>query len=240
MLPLPKWVFAVGFVLVAGLVTSIVVGVRSSGAWQQDAQDWETKYLASEARRADDSLTIERVEAGAATLETDLAAANAMNGRLAAEGARLRRERRELVVSSVPGLPPSVGDTLATCRQGLTLCEREAAVEKLRADSLADVTQGAVMVASSLRGDVEHWKQAYGSLQGLVADARPIIRAADPPCYLAKAGPIRIHCLGRKDGAALAAAGTLLVTSQFAKDADAKRMQRYAAGVLIVGSIVLW
>jgi len=241
MIPLPKWILVIGFVLVAGLAAAIVVGVRSSGAWKQDAADWQTKYAALEASRAQDSLALEALVARAAGIRVDLDAALVTNGRLSSEAARLRRERLELIVtSSVPGLPPSVGDTLASCRHGLTLCAREAAVEKLRADSLADAAQGAAMHAASLEDSAIHFREAYDRLRLLTDAARPIIAAADPPCYLAKAGPIRIHCLGRKDGAALAAAGTLLVTSQFASSAQAKRMQLGAAGVLILGSVVLW
>lgn len=223
------------------LAVAAITGKVASDAWKAKAAQWKSAVDSAQAlapiEAARYQAALDRVDSTQAELDRSLARSRS----LAAEAERLRRERREVVIEpSVPGEPPTVGDTLAACRRSVALCEQEAALEKGRADSLELDVVDLGKILTRFRADVVHWQQTNATTLDLLNRAESLLAAADPPCYLAKAGPIRLHCLGRKDTAALAAAGALLLTSTFSADPNAQRWQRSAAAGLVLGSLVLW
>ncbi len=228
-------------VLVVIIVGGILAGGRFVNRHKEDAIAWQTKaealepQLAAAIARGDEAIA--RLSSTEILLDTSLANSR----RQSLELVRLRRARADVpLVSSIPGQAPTVGDTLAQCREQLAICAEEAKIAGERGDSLEKDLFEAKFQLGSARESVHSFRSALHAAQAMIEDARPIIRNADPPCYLWKAGPVRVHCLGRKDGAALAAAGTLLVTSRYAKSDDVRRMQQYVAGGLVLGSVVIW
>lgn len=231
------WIVILGVLLIAGAI----VGSRTVHRWQENAAAWQARAEAL-APQLDDALArgdeaIAQLGATAVLLDSSVA----RSLRQAGEIARLRRERDAVViVPSVPGEAPTVGDTLAACRLELSLCAREAEIAGARGDSLErDVltAKGEILVA---RDSVVHFRRSFLEAKRLLDDARPIIAAADPPCYLWKAGPLAVHCLGRKDSFAIGIAGGLFAASYLVDDRTVRRRLQAGAGVLIVGSIIVW
>jgi hypothetical protein len=145
------------------LLASLITGWATGRIWRARTDKLLKRADAARVKTAADSAVIESLLASgiAWAREGDSLRRVAVNSTVratAAEGeaARLRKERGSIVpVSSQPGLPPSVADTLTATRTKLDLCEsetavlREAAVHLRNANDL--MTADAARNASRIR-----------------------------------------------------------------------------------------
>jgi hypothetical protein len=238
---LTRWLIGAVVALVVLIIAGAVAGTRAGNRVVTEREEWKAKYEAAVPRLEAAIARGDTVQEQLATRDAQLEAAITRSRGQASTIGQLRQQRQEIpVVSSVPGLPPSVGDTLAQCRLQLSICDQESKLAEQRGNELEAELQETKMQLGSFRSDVFDWQQTARMNASLLEQAQRQLAAADAPCYLWKLGPARVNCLGRKDAFALGAAGALLATSQFVDDKDTRRKLQGAGGVLIVGSIVIW
>jgi hypothetical protein len=238
-LAVARWVVITAAVGLAIAIGMAVYSARNASRWKSESEKWLLEVAAREPIWRRDSVTLARTSQVLIDTRGQLTNALESGNRLAAEAARLREERRHIVVTpSVPGLPPSVADTLRACREELSLCEREAQLEKRRADSLTTVAQEARFQIGSLREDLMVTQQSAAIDRHLLSLGRGIVAAADPPCYLVRLGPIRAHCPDRRDVALWTAAGVLTLTAEFSDSPRQRNAQRGVAATLLAFSFV--
>lgn len=236
-----RWLVGAVVALVVLLIAGAIVGVRTGNRIVAEREKWKADYEAAVPRITAAIARGDTVQRELAERDAQLETALARSSAQASTIGQLRRQRETIpVVSSVPGLPPSVGDTLAQCRLQLSICDQESKLAEQRGNELEAELRETKMQLGSFRSDLFDWQQTARMNASLLEQARRQLGAADAPCYLWKLGPARVNCLGRKDAFALGAAGALLATSQFVDNKDTRRKLQGGAGVLIVGSIVIW